>query len=69
MTGRGDFFLDDRERVLRVTDHPDEGCITLSIWDGASCVATFRLRAADAGRLHALVEAAAARIEGVTRRS
>jgi hypothetical protein len=59
----GDWFTDTRTPVrrLRVTSHPDQGTIVLSLWQGASCTGTFRLPAGDAGRLvHALVDAAVA---------
>jgi hypothetical protein len=39
-----------------VTQHEAQGCYTFSIWDGAACLATFRLRDIDAPRLQALLQ-------------
>jgi len=34
-------------RVLRVTGHPDQGRVVLSIWQEGQCLATVRLAASD----------------------
>ncbi|WCO65699.1 hypothetical protein PO878_14435 [Iamia majanohamensis] len=31
------------DRTLRVSPHPTEGVVTLSVWDGHRCVATHRI--------------------------
>lgn len=43
---RGEVFLDarDGDRVLRVSWHDEADVAVLSMWRGAECVATFRLR-------------------------
>ncbi len=50
---RRDLFLDERgeDRGLRVTIHPDEGIVVLSIWHEDRCTASFRLPMAECGRL------------------
>ena len=35
------------ERVLQVTAHPEQGLVTLSIWDGPTCKATHRVAMAE----------------------
>jgi hypothetical protein len=47
-------FLDDRG-AMRVTAHPDEEMVVLSIWHGAVCRATFRLTPEAADRLAAFL--------------
>ena len=34
-------------RALRVSSHPELDRVVLSVWQGSSCVATFRLASAD----------------------
>ena len=60
MAGRQrDFFVDDRGRILRVTIHPHEDAVVISVWDGERCTTTFRLAARDASRLATLLLGAA----------
>jgi hypothetical protein len=49
----GDLFTDVRgeDRTLRVSCHPEQGLVVVSIWAGRVCRASFRLPAADARRL------------------
>jgi hypothetical protein len=50
---RGKWFGDarDGDRALRVSWHPEQGCMVLSTWRDAACVATARLTPADTARL------------------
>ena len=50
---RGEWFGDarDGDRALRVSWHAERGCVVLSTWRDAACVATARLTPADAARL------------------
>ena len=50
---RGEWFGDarDGDRALRVSWHPEQGCMVLSTWRDAACVATARLSPADTARL------------------
>ena len=50
-------------RVLRVSGHPELGRVVLSIWQGASCLATVRLAPGDVPDLVRVLTAAA--VEGV----
>ena len=43
-----------RGRALRVSWHPEDGLVVLSLWDGPRCTGTVRLPAAD---VPALIEA------------
>jgi len=43
-----------RSRALRVSWHPEDGLVVLSLWDGARCTGTVRVAVAD---VPALVEA------------
>jgi hypothetical protein len=43
---------------MRVTWHPDQGLVILSIWDGERCLATFRLPQTDVSRLASFLVAA-----------
>ncbi|HEX6516375.1 MAG TPA: hypothetical protein VF049_12440 [Nocardioidaceae bacterium] len=45
----GEAFLDARggQRALRVSWHPEEGVVVLSVWRETVCVATFRLPVED----------------------
>ena len=57
---RATWFADDRgvHRRLKVTWHPEHKLFVLSIWDGDTCTATFRLPLGEAPRLiGALVDA------------
>ena len=53
MPPRGEWFGDarDGDRALRVSWHAEAGCVVLSTWRDAQCVATTRLSPADATRL------------------
>lgn len=52
---RGEWFGDDRDdergRALRVSWHPELGCVVLSTWRDDRCVSTVHLDPADAARL------------------
>lgn len=48
-------FTDERGAGLRVTWHPDEGLVVLSVWRDDVCVATFRITAGDAEDLTAFL--------------
>ena len=61
---RRDFFVDDRGRILRVTVHPDEDAVVISVWEGERCTTTFRLPARDASRLATLLLGAAVEHSG-----
>ena len=41
----------DEHGAMRVTAHPDDDMIVVSIWRGAECRASFRLTPEDADRL------------------
>jgi len=45
----GDVFFDARgeERALRLSWHPDSGVMVISLWNGGTCSATFRLPTED----------------------
>ena len=47
------WFTDDRTGVRRmgVSSHPESGLVVLSLWQGDTCTATFRLPLRDAPRL------------------
>lgn len=49
----GDWLADarDGERALRVSWHPEQGCVVLSTWRGGTCVGTVRLTPQEAARL------------------
>jgi hypothetical protein len=51
-------FLDERGTGLRVTWHPERDLIVLSVWQGDSCVGTFRMSVQDVPRLSGLLAAA-----------
>ncbi|MEU5943139.1 hypothetical protein ABZ807_29150 [Micromonospora sp. NPDC047548] len=59
MPGFGDLFTDTRgdERTMRVSYHPERGAVVLSLWSGALCRGSFRMAAAEVGRLRALLDA------------
>lgn len=49
----GDVFLDARDqgRAMRLSWHGDAGVVVLSLWRGATCVATFQLEREHVGDL------------------
>ncbi|HEV7887154.1 MAG TPA: hypothetical protein VGO92_06310 [Acidimicrobiales bacterium] len=51
--GRKAWFADDRTPVRRmgVSPHPEAGVVVVSLWQGETCTATFRLPIHDAPRL------------------
>jgi hypothetical protein len=51
-------FLDERGAGLRVTWHPERDLVVLSVWQGDSCVGTFRMLVQDVPRLSGLLAAA-----------
>ena len=51
-------FLDERGTGLRVTWHPERDLVVLSVWQGDSCVGTFRMPVQDIPRLSGLLAAA-----------
>jgi hypothetical protein len=51
-------FLDERGAGLRVTWHPERDLVVLSVWQGDSCVGTFRMSVQDVPRLSGLLAAA-----------
>ncbi|HTF10809.1 MAG TPA: hypothetical protein VK659_21810 [Asanoa sp.] len=56
--GTGDTFDDLRDggRTMRVSVHADRDMVVLSFWSGVFCRASFRLAAADAERLRAVLD-------------
>lgn len=61
----GDVLLDARDdgRAMRLSWHPDRDLAVLSIWRGATCVATFQLERED---VPALVDSLVRGIAGTT---
>ena len=62
---RGAVFGDTRDhgRGLRVSWHPEIGCVVLSTWQGDRCVSTARIPTADVPRLiQVLVQGLAANV-------
>jgi hypothetical protein len=57
-SARRDMFLDERGTALRVTWHPERDLVVLSVWQGDSCVGTFRMPVQDVPRLSGLLAAA-----------
>jgi hypothetical protein len=57
MPAVGDVFTDVRAggRTMRVSHHPDQGVVVVSLWAGGLCRGSFRLAADDAGRLAELL--------------
>jgi len=53
LPARRDLFLDQRgaDRGLRVTSHPDEGVVVISLWHEDRCTASFRLPVSDCARM------------------
>jgi hypothetical protein len=58
LSTRRDMFLDERGAGLRVTWHPERDLVVLSVWQGDSCVGTFRMPVQDVPRLSGLLAAA-----------
>jgi hypothetical protein len=58
LSGRRDMFLDERGTGLRVSWHPERDLVVLSVWQGDSCVGTFRKSVQDIPRLSGLLAAA-----------
>jgi hypothetical protein len=58
LSTRRDMFLDERGAGLRVTWHPERDLVVLSVWQGDSCVGTFRMSVQDVPRLSGLLAAA-----------
>jgi hypothetical protein len=58
LSARRDLFLDERGTGLRVTWHPERDLVVLSVWQGDSCVGTFRMPVQDIPRLSGLLAAA-----------
>lgn len=50
---RGEVVVDSRggDRALRVSWHPEHGLVVLSVWRGATCVATVQVAAAEVPHL------------------
>jgi hypothetical protein len=53
LSGDRTWFFDPRSPMRRmgVASHPEQGIVVLSLWNGDTCTATFRLPMADAARL------------------
>ena len=67
LPSRGSIFGDVRDdgRGLRVSWHPELGCVVLSVWKDDACVATARVATADVPRLiNVLVEGLATQTTG-----
>ncbi|MEP6853690.1 MAG: hypothetical protein ABJA87_13700 [bacterium] len=50
---RRDLFLDSRgvDRGLRVTCHPEEGLVVISLWHDDRCTGSFQLPVGDCARM------------------
>jgi hypothetical protein len=55
---RRDVFLDERGAGLRVTWHPEQDMVVLSVWHEDHCAGTFRMPVQDVPRLSGLLAAA-----------
>jgi hypothetical protein len=55
---RREVFIDQRDAGLRVTWHPEQDLVVLSVWHEDRCVGTFRMPVQDVPRLSALLTAA-----------
>jgi hypothetical protein len=55
---RREVFLDPRDAGLRVTWHPEQDLLVLSVWHDDRCVGTFWMPVQDVPRLSALLTAA-----------
>jgi hypothetical protein len=58
MDTRREVFIDQRGIGLRVTWHPEQDLLVLSVWDDDRCVGTFWMPAEDVPRMKALLSAA-----------
>ena len=60
LPARREVFVDARgdSRTMQVTAHPEHGLVVVSLWQGGSCTASFRLPLADSARLVAALAAA-----------
>jgi hypothetical protein len=56
----GELFIDARgaERTMRVSHHPEQGLVVVSLWNGSTCRASFQLPVDDAARLSDLLATA-----------
>ena len=67
LPARGVWLDDARDggRALRVSSHPEAGCLVLSTWRDGTCVATVRLDPDEAARLvGVLAQALAEQVPG-----
>jgi hypothetical protein len=55
---RRDLFIDERGVVLRVSWHPEQDLVVLSVWHEDHCVGTFRMPVQEVARLSGLLTAA-----------
>ena len=55
---RRDVFIDERGAGLRVTWHPEQDVVVLSVWHEDRCAGTFRMPVQDVPRLSGLLAAA-----------
>jgi hypothetical protein len=55
---RRELFIDQRAALLRVTWHPEQDVLVLSVWHDDRCVGTFRMPVQDVPRLSGLLTAA-----------
>jgi hypothetical protein len=55
---RRDLFIDERGVALRVSWHPEQDLVVLSLWQDDHCVGTFHLPVGDVARLKGLLSAA-----------
>jgi hypothetical protein len=55
---RRDVFIDERGAGLRVTWHPEQDQVVLSVWHEDRCAGTFRMPVQDVPRLSGLLAAA-----------
>ena len=55
---RREVFIDQRSAGLRVTWHPEQDLLVLSVWHDDRCVGTFRMPVQDVPRLSGLLTAA-----------
>jgi hypothetical protein len=54
---RRDVFIDERGAGLRVTWHPEQDVVVLSVWHEDRCAGTFRMPVQDVPRLSGLLAA------------
>jgi hypothetical protein len=55
---RRDVFIDERGAGLRVSWHPEQDVVVLSVWHEDRCAGTFRMPVQDVPRLSGLLAAA-----------